>query len=115
DNFALDQIKKELLKGVSQEEIEEYNTLIKQFNSKPEKERIIKVKDKNRIEYIYGLMTTEQKKGNEEFPDFLTVAPPPQPYQQKATPEEIEEYNKLAKQYNSQPENSRVVKLKDLK
>jgi hypothetical protein len=33
----------------------------------------------------------------------------------KATPEEVEEYNKLAKQYNSQPENSREIKLKDLK
>lgn len=59
-------------------------------------------------------MTDEQKKENESFPDFLTVAPPPQPYQQKATPEEIEEYNKLAKQY-SRPENSIVVKLKDFK
>ncbi|WP_100610122.1 M56 family metallopeptidase [Confluentibacter lentus] len=84
DHSVLDEIKKELLKGASQEEIEEYNNLIKQLNSKPEKERIIKVKDKNRIEYIYGLMTDEQKKENESFPDFLTVAPPPQPYQQKA-------------------------------
>jgi bla regulator protein BlaR1 len=33
----------------------------------------------------------------------------------KATPEEVTEYNKLAKQYNAQPESSRVVKLKDLK
>jgi beta-lactamase regulating signal transducer with metallopeptidase domain len=61
------------------EEVEEYNNIIKQFNSRPEKQRIIKVKDKNRIEYIYNLMTAEQKKENEAFPDFLTVAPPPPP------------------------------------
>ncbi|MEZ4854987.1 MAG: M56 family metallopeptidase [Gelidibacter sp.] len=35
--------------------------------------------------------------------------------QQQATTEEVEEYNKLAKHYNTQPENKRVVKLKDLK
>jgi len=80
DHSALEQIKKELLMGASQEEIEEYNNLIKQFNSRPEKERIIRVKDKNRIEYIFGLMTNEQKKENESFPDFLTVAQSPIPY-----------------------------------
>jgi beta-lactamase regulating signal transducer with metallopeptidase domain len=34
--------------------------------------------------------------------------------QQKASPEEIAEYNSLAKKYNAQPENKRVVILKDL-
>ena len=35
--------------------------------------------------------------------------------QQKATPEEVAEYNKLAKKYNAQPKEKRVVKLDDLK
>jgi hypothetical protein len=34
--------------------------------------------------------------------------------QQKASAEELAEYNKLAKSYNAQPENKRVVKLQDL-
>lgn len=34
--------------------------------------------------------------------------------QQKASPKELAEYNKLAKKYNAQPENMRVVKLDDL-
>ncbi|WP_162138293.1 M56 family metallopeptidase [Xanthomarina gelatinilytica] len=35
--------------------------------------------------------------------------------QQKASPEELAEYNKLAKQYNLQPEATRIVPLNDLK
>lgn len=35
-------------------------------------------------------------------------------HQKKATPEEIAEYNKLAKHYNNQPDNNRVIKLKDM-
>ncbi|MBU3820952.1 M56 family metallopeptidase [Flavobacteriaceae bacterium XHP0103] len=79
------------------EEIEEYNTLVKQFNSNKEGERIIKVKDKNRIESIYEKMNAEQKQENATFPDFSTIAPPPQPYQQKATPTNSQ--NKYEKDY----------------
>ena len=35
--------------------------------------------------------------------------------QQKATPEEIAEYNKLAKHYNKQTDDNRIIKMKDLK
>ncbi|WP_192877677.1 MULTISPECIES: M56 family metallopeptidase [Arenibacter] len=35
--------------------------------------------------------------------------------QQGASPEDVEEYNKLAKKYNAQPQEKRVVPLKDLK
>ncbi len=35
--------------------------------------------------------------------------------QQKATPKEIAEYNKLAKHYNTQTDDNRVIKMKDMK
>ncbi|WP_456441940.1 M56 family metallopeptidase [Psychroserpens sp.] len=35
--------------------------------------------------------------------------------QESATPEQLAEYNKLAKHYNQQPKEQRIVKLKDLK
>ena len=35
--------------------------------------------------------------------------------QQKATAKQIAEYNTIAKKYNAQPENKRVIKLKDIK
>ncbi|PKQ44400.1 M56 family metallopeptidase [Confluentibacter flavum] len=81
-------------------EIEEYNNLVKKFNSNPEGERILKVKDKNRIVVIYGLMTMKQKNENELFPDFTTILLPPQPHQQKATLEEIEEYTNIVRKNN---------------
>ncbi len=37
------------------------------------------------------------------------------PLQQKATPEEIEEYNAISKRYNSKPVEKRIYKLKDIK
>lgn len=35
-------------------------------------------------------------------------------FQEKAAPQQIEEYNKLAKKYNARPEDKRIVPLKDL-
>src|SRR5690606_16364901 len=72
--------KNPIQRQVTPEEIDEFNTLVKKFNSKPEKERIIRVKDKNPIEYTYSLMTSEQKKENEEFPNFVRITTLPIPY-----------------------------------
>ena len=40
------------------------------------------------------------------------ISPPP--VQQKATPEQLAEYNKLVKKFNSQPEYERIIKVKDV-
>lgn len=100
------------------EEVTEYNRILEELNSKPEKERIIRQKDLNRIDYIYNRMTDEQKRNAEVFPNLINK-PPKTPLikdtQQKATPEEVAEYNKIAKYYNDQSEYSYVLKLKDMK
>ncbi|HUH27291.1 M56 family metallopeptidase [Gelidibacter sp.] len=114
--------KYEIMENIQQkatpEEIADYNRILKELNSKPEKERIIRQKDLNRIESIYNRMNDEQKSNAELFPNLPNKPPKPlliKENQQKATPEEVSEYNKLAKYYNNQSEYSYVLKLKDMK
>mgnify|MGYP000518901766 CR=1 FL=1 len=57
------------------QQIAEYNTLAKKYNEQPKNNRIIKLKDINRLEYLYKLMTPAQKKSAQPFPD----CPPPPP------------------------------------
>jgi beta-lactamase regulating signal transducer with metallopeptidase domain/uncharacterized coiled-coil protein SlyX len=84
----------------SKEMIKEYDRLAKIFNSKlspAEKQKI-----KTRMEYIYKLMTPEQKKDA-----HLPPPPPPVPFSKdangKASSEEVKEYNALAKKYTANP------------
>ncbi|SFU29945.1 Signal transducer regulating beta-lactamase production, contains metallopeptidase domain [Pustulibacterium marinum] len=62
-------------KGATKEQIAEYNTLAKKYNSQPEDNRRFKTKDVERMEYLYGLMTKEQKANAQPFPNI----PPPPP------------------------------------
>jgi len=61
------------------QQVVEYNTLAKKYNSKPKATRIIKLKDLNRLEYLYKLMTPSQKKAAEAFPDCPPPPPPAPP------------------------------------
>ena len=61
----------------TEEEIEAYNKLASQHNNKPEKLRIIKQKDFERMEYLYKKMSKEQQVNAEAFPNF--PPPPPNP------------------------------------
>ncbi|WP_142785107.1 M56 family metallopeptidase [Changchengzhania lutea] len=56
-------------------QISEYNTLAKKYNAQSEDRRIIKLKDLNRLEYLYRLMSKDQKAKAEPFPN----CPPPPP------------------------------------
>jgi beta-lactamase regulating signal transducer with metallopeptidase domain len=56
-------------------QVAEYNKLAKKYNEQPKNNRIIKLKDINRLEYLYKLMTPAQKKSAQPFPD----CPPPPP------------------------------------
>ena len=56
-------------------QVAEYNKLAKHYNEQPKDNRIIKLKDINRLEYLYKLMTPAQKKSAQPFPD----CPPPPP------------------------------------
>lgn len=59
------------------DQITEYNKLAKSHNNKPKEYRIIKLKDFDRLKYIYELMTPEQRKDAESFPKFPPPPPPP--------------------------------------
>ena len=170
------------------EEVAEYNKWAKQINAKLKSDApVIKVQEVERIEYLFGKLSEDQKNNAIPYPDFSKLPPPPSPEtgffkvngetlwyvkfnptkyynqkgylvdkngktlngntqvnasdilpgqyitkvyqndkvvvefkdnmpkQQKATPEEVAEYNKLAKYFNSQNPNNTIVKEKDLK
>ncbi len=61
-------------KKATQKEIAEYNRLAKKYNN-PQGRVIIKNKEVERLNYIYRVMTVEQRKKAEPFPVF----PPPPP------------------------------------
>lgn len=50
-------------------QVAEYNKLAKKYNEQPKNNRIIKLKDINRLEYLYNLMTPAQKKSAQPFPE----------------------------------------------
>ncbi|MFP4844947.1 M56 family metallopeptidase [Winogradskyella sp. PE311] len=88
----------------TKEEVAEYNKLAKHCNSQLEsKFPIIKVKDVKRVEYLYGIMSEDQKKNAESYPDFSKVPPPPPPppAPERATVIEIAEYDVWAKKMNA--------------
>jgi hypothetical protein len=61
------------------EEIVEYNKLAQYYSSQPEKKRMIKQKDIERMQYIHDKMNDEQKANAEPFPNIVPPPPPPIP------------------------------------
>ncbi|PNQ75137.1 peptidase M56 [Hanstruepera neustonica] len=74
--FAIEK-KIEQQKGASKEQIAEYNKLAKYYNSQKGDSYTIKLSDMKRLKYLYDLMTEEQRKSAEPFPNF--PPPPPEP------------------------------------
>ncbi|RYH75897.1 M56 family metallopeptidase [Flavobacteriaceae bacterium 144Ye] len=68
-------------KGVTKEELKEYNTLAKHINSQISESEypIVKHKDAVRVKYLHNKMSKEQKESAEAFPDFSKLPPPPPP------------------------------------
>ena len=89
----------------TKKQVAEYNKLAKHCNSQLKSEfPIIKVKDVKRVEYLYGIMSEDQKKNAESYPDFSKVPPPPPPAPpapERATVIEIAEYDVWAKKMNA--------------
>ncbi len=107
------------------EQITEYNDLAKHYNSQSKDKMVIKLKDIKRLSYIYELMTAEQKKNAEPFPNFppppppasspIVVKnadiPPPPPIPANATSEQKKKYKKTIENYKKQ-KNGYVYKHK---
>lgn len=100
-------MQKSFQEGATPEQVVEYNTLAKKYNAQPLEQRIIKLKDIKYLESLYKLMSIEQKKNAEPFPE---CPPPPPPI---LSSEQLEEYNKLAKKHNDKPLKDRIIKVKD--
>lgn len=80
------------------QQVVEYNTLAKKYNEQPKKGMVLKLKEVNRIEYLYKLMTPSQKKKAEKYPNF----PPPPPIPAEASEADIKKYKKFIKIYDKE-------------
>lgn len=90
-------IKAEQQKRASKEQIAEYNKIAKHCSSQIKNKGIVKHKDVERLKYLYNLMTPEQRKTSEPFPDFSKLPPPPPPAD--ATPEQSAQYKTWNEEY----------------
>lgn len=61
--------------GATKAQIAEYNRLAKHYNNL--KDKIIRVKDYKTIKRIYKIMSLQQRKAAEPYPDFSLLPPPP--------------------------------------
>ncbi|TYB79094.1 M56 family metallopeptidase [Bizionia myxarmorum] len=86
----------DIQKGASKEQIAEYNKLAKYYNSQSKDNYILKLKDMERLQYLYGLMTEVQKRAAEPLPNFPPPPPPPAPNLSKAQQKENAEMSKKA-------------------
>ena len=64
-----------LQEGASKKQVEEYNVWAKRLNKSDNK--ILKLKELKKYQAIYELMTAEQKKASEDFPQIPPPPPPP--------------------------------------
>jgi len=65
--------------GATKKQLATYNKLAKKYNAIAKEDRIILLKDLEKLEYIYGLMTDEQKRLAKPFPECFPPPPPPPP------------------------------------
>ncbi len=126
--FAIEGKNAEQQKSPSKKEIADYKAWIKQLDGKAitfskaaTPYPILDKKELMKYQNIYNRMTTQQKNTVKKFPftglEFNKSNKESRslPTQKQATKEQIDEYNRLAKMYNSQPEGKRIVKSKDYK
>ncbi len=92
----------------TKEQMDEYNRLAKKFHASPEEERIIKLKDYKRMKYLYGLMSSEQRKAVLPLPK---LPPPPQRamHQGKVNNGIFNKYNKWVKELKNSNGTNRVI------
>lgn len=117
------------------DQVAEYNKLARKYNSMDKNNMFIKKKDVERLQYIYNLMTPEQKKNAEPFPNFpppppapdspkvikgvndneSNIPPPPSPPDApEATKSDINVYNHLAEKYKFASKSNMFVKKEDI-
>ncbi len=99
--------------GASAEEIKEYNSLAKKLTSDNPGELIIKMKDIDRMNFIYKKMTPEQRSSAVALPKL--PPPPPAPPIPGASQKEMDEYNEIALRYQNMADPySPVIQKEDM-
>lgn len=78
------------------QQVAEYNRLAKYYNEQEPDKMIVKLKDVEKMKYIYGKMTASQKKAAQPFPE-LPPPPPPAPKKNWANQgsKKLQEFAKL--------------------
>jgi len=78
---------KAIQQNATPEQVDEYNELARKYNTMPKDHFVIKNDEVERLKYLYGIMSAEQRKRAEPFPVF--PPPPPAPEPPKAVGAEI--------------------------
>lgn len=80
--------------GATKNQVSEYNTLAKTYNTMLAGDGNIRLNksDVDRLEYLHGIMTEEQRAEAEPFPDFPELPEPPLPPSPPYEIEKIEEH-----------------------
>jgi hypothetical protein len=100
--------------GANEAQIQAYNKMAAFWNNyflETDPERIMPLSELKKLESLYRVMTPEQQAKAEPFPE---CNPPANTSPEKATPDQIAEYNKLAKKYNEMPRNNMFIEKKDV-
>jgi bla regulator protein BlaR1 len=97
----------------SPEQIEAYNKIDSFWNQRVTEtnKRIIPSTELNKLETIYRVMSSEQKSDAQPFPKCDS---PKEEGQEKATKEQVNEYNKLAKKYNTMDKENMFIRKNDV-
>lgn len=66
-----------ILEKATKDQIKEYNKLAKKYNDMPQDNMRINGKEITRMRYLYDLMTIEQRKNAEPYPNIPPPPPPP--------------------------------------
>jgi len=80
ENLHASPIDYTLQDGATKAEVKEYNKLAKKYNDMDETRMRINKSDIDRLNYLYNLMSSKQRKNSQPFPNF----PPPPPAVEKA-------------------------------
>jgi len=95
------------------QQLEAYNKMASFWNKRftETAKRIIPLTELNKLETLYGKMSSEQKTAAQPFPK---CDPPKQKGQEKATKEQVKEYNNLAKKYNTMDKENMFIRKNDV-
>lgn len=83
-----------LQEGATVAQLAEYNTLAKKYNAMPKDQMIIKLMEVNRLEYLYRIMSLDQRRAAEPYP---VLPPTPRAPKVPRTPEAPKVKGELSK------------------